>query len=228
MASNTQSMTSNKESKQAVDRSKLPPTQQETYGKRFSYEEMCFLTHHANYCTDFETLDENFNLQFNTDRSLDAIETALIKCKDEEFFTMTEVAESYKKWYTEHPVSPVRPIILLGSRAMRTELRAYLAYHQCRGVGFADLKNFFNLTFPTETRDSRQITAQLNIFKKRNQLLTSLSNFSVRYPWHPEYKPVAKIPAARAARVRLNKDKEKAKGYDNNQAAAAAQQELAK
>ncbi|CAD6590369.1 MAG: Plasma membrane permease, mediates uptake of glycerophosphoinositol and glycerophosphocholine [Alectoria sarmentosa] len=208
MAGNTQSMTSNKESTQAVDRSKLPPTQQETSGKHLSYEEMCFLMHHANYCTDFETLRENFNLQFNTDRSLDAIETALITCKDEEFFTMTEVAESYKKWYTEHPMSPVCPIILLGSRVMRTELRAYIAYHHC------------------QTRDSKQITAQLNIFKKRNQILVSLANFSVRYPWHPEYKPIATVPAGRAARARLNKDKEKAKGYVNNQVATATQQEL--
>lgn len=184
---------------------------------------MCFLAHYANYCTDFETLRETFNIQFNTDRSLDSIERVLTGCEDKEFFTLTEVAENYKKWYTEHPVSPVRPIILLGSRVMRTELRAYLAYHHSRGMVFADLKKNLNLTFPLETRDMRQIAVQLNFFKKKNQLLTSLTNFSVRYPWHPKYRPIAGAPAARAARARLDKGKAKADHNANNQAAIAAQ-----
>lgn len=110
-----------------------------------------------------------------------------------------------------------------GSRAMRTKLRAFLAYHRSRGMGFADLKNFLNSTFSLETRDSRQVTAQLDLFKKKNQLLTSLANFSVRYTWHPEYQPIAGTPATRAAKARLNKGKSKASNKTSNQAAIAAQ-----
>lgn len=186
---------------------------------------MCFLMHHANYCTDFEALRETFNMQFNKDRSLDSIERALTGCRDEKFFILTEAAESYRRWYTEHPSKPIRPIILLGSRAMRTELRAYIAYHHYHGMEFADLKKYLNLTFHPETQDARQITLQLNHFKKKNQLLMSLVNFSVRYPWHPEYQSVAGAPAARA---RLNNDKLKAKNNEDNQAAMATQAGLTK
>ncbi len=185
--------------------------------------------HHANYCTDFETLREMFNSQFGTDRSLDCIESVLIKCEDEEFFQLTEAAERYRKWYTEHPMRPVVPIILLGSRAMRTELRAYLVHHHSRGVGSDELKKNLNLTFPTETQDDKQIIRQLNLLKSNNQLFNSLSNFSVRYQWHPQYKPIAKAPAARASKTAtkkpsaMSKAAKNAKNCQSNQAAKAAQ-----
>ena len=229
MASNAQVSTSKKDTNQA-NRSQLPPPQQEQNQKgqnqkQFNFEQKCFLMHHANYCTDFETLREMLNMQFNTEHTLDSIDYILNECGDEEFLQLTETAERYKKWYTEHPISPVCPIFLLGSRAMRTELRAYLAYHHRHGMGPADLNNYFNLTFPTETRDSRQIAAQLTWFTMKPQRYASLYNFSVRYPWHPKYKPVSSSSAARA---RLDKGKQKALEYANNQAAVATQARVIK
>ena len=223
MASRSRPSTARQDTERAKS-SELAPQQEQRNEKRFEFEEMCFLMHHANYCADFESLREDFNIQFNTDRSLDSIDRVLIRCSDDDFFMLTEVAEDYKKWYTEHPAKPQRPIILLGSKAMRTELRAYLAYHHLHGMGFADLKDSFNSTFPTETRDTSQIKAQLINFKKKNQLRTSLAGFSIRYPWHPEYQPVTGTPAARAARTRLDKGKSKANHKSNNQAAIAAQE----
>lgn len=188
--------------------------------------------HHANYCTDFETLRGMFNMQFVTDRSLDSIETVLAECEDEEFFQLTEAAERYKKWYTEHPMRPVVPIILLGSRAMRTELRAYLVHHHSHEMGSDELKKNLNLTFPTEAQDEKQITRQLNLLKSNNQLSNSLSNFSVRYQWHPQHKPIVKAPAARAPKTAtkkpsaMSKAAKNAKTCQSNQAAEAAQTEL--
>ena len=95
--------------------------------------------HHANYCTDFEKLQEMFNLQFDINRSIDSIEVALHENDDDEFFApSTEAAESYRKWYTEHPTDPVSPISLLACRAIPIEQRAYLAYNHNHGTAFDD------------------------------------------------------------------------------------------
>ena len=229
MAPNIQRSTSKKNTKR-VKYAKLPFPQQEILGQHYAYEEKCFLMHHANYCTDFETLREMFNMQFDTDRSLDSIEMTLTHCEDEEFFQLTEAAERYKKWYTEHPMSPVVPIILLGSRAMRTELRAYLAHHHLhQGMGLEELNKNLNLTFPTETQDARQIARQLNLFKNGNQLLNSLSNFSVRYEWHPQHKPTAKTPNTATKKPSAKSKAAKiATGGQSKQAAKAAQTGLIK
>ena len=192
-----------------------------------------------NYCTDFKELENRFNLQFDTDRSIDSNEMTLLKCEDEEYFILTETAEDYSKWYTEHPLDPVRPIILLACMAMPIEHRAYLAYHHYRGMGFEALEESFNMMFPDDTRDSKQIVAQLNHFRNHNQLLTSLSVFSIRYSWHPKYRPAAVVSAVGApsasnapsapkatARVRLNQDEEKHDDYNDDEEAMARQLKL--
>ena len=180
---------------------------------------MCFLMHHANYCIDFEELQNIFNLQFDANLSLDSLEKALDKCSDEEFFILTEEAEKYK-WYTEHSASPVRPIVLLSCRALPIEHRAYLAYHHCRGMNPADLKEAVNAMFPTVHRDSTQIMAQLNHFKNNHQLLMSLSSFSTRYFWNNEHKRTTGVSAnsiltvsGATARDRLARDKTKSNDY---------------
>ena len=238
MATNSQHSAYGK-SERAADRS-TRSNSLDTHQKNFSFEETCFLMHHANHCTNFEELQEMFNLQFDTNQSLDSIEMTLHKYDDEEFFIFTEAAEKYRRWYTERPTDPVNPIRLLACRAMPIEHRAYLAYHHKRGMDLANLKDSSNSMFPNAARDSKQIVAQLNHFQQNNHLLTSLSNFSVRYPWHPEYKSLTGIPATKApsagqafqvtpkalARQRLDRDKKKSHEYSDNQAAIARQREF--
>ena len=237
MATNSQHSASDK-SERAADRSNRS-TPLDTRRKNFSFEETCFLMHHANQCTDFEELQEMFNLQFDTNRSIDSIEMTLHKYDDEEFFMFTEAAEEYRRWYTERPTDPVNPIRLLACRAMPIE---HLAYHHKRGMDLADLKDSSNSMFPTTARDSQQIVAQLNHFQQNNHPLTSVSNFSVRYPWHHEYKPFTGIPATKApsagqaspvtpkalAGQRLDRDRKKSDDYSNNQAAIARQRHFIK
>ncbi|KAL9068108.1 MAG: hypothetical protein Q9161_006461 [Pseudevernia consocians] len=147
---------------------------------------------YANYCPDFDALRGMFTMQFSTDRSLDFIERVLYKCKDEDFFILTEVADSYKNWYTEHPIKPVCPIIFLGSRATRTELQAYLAYYLYHGMDSVDLNNNFNLTFPTETRDSKQSIVRAPVIEALDTVTMASSATSKA-----------------AAKVRFNQDEQK-------------------
>ena len=106
-------------------------------------------------------------------------------------------------------------------------------------MDFEDLKESFNIIFPGVSRDPQQIIAQLNLFQNYNQLLTSLSVFSVRYSWHREYRPAAGVLAVRAplasnapsapkagASVRLDQDEEKHDDYGDNEASMARQLEL--
>ena len=109
-------------------------------------------------------------------------------------------------------------------------------------MAFDDLKDSSNMMFPDDNRDWRQITTQLNDFQMSTQLLTSLSNFSTRYPWSPRSKSTAEVPGVEAplasnvslvmakfhARERLDRDKKKINDYSNNQTAIARQQELIK
>lgn len=234
MASATSSSFSGKESKEAANRSKLSSSLKKLYGKDFSWEQMSYITHHANFCHDFDALRENFNSQFNTNRTLDSIDDFLRHCGNEDFFNISQDADRYQKWYTEHPIKPGHPPILLGSRAMRTELRAFLAYHHHRGMDFSDLKKSFNLTFPTEARNSRQLTAQLNHLKKDNHLFKSLTNFAARYSWYPKYEETitpaknARNPAASrgTAKTRLRQGKQKPETLKNSAAAKAAQMQV--
>ena len=234
MASATSSSVSTKESKEAASRSKLSSSLQQLYGKHFSWEQMCYITHNANFCHDFDALRECFNSQFNTNRSLDSIDDFLTHCDNDDFFNMSQDADRYQKWYTEHPIHPGHPPFLLGSRGMRTELRAFLAYHHHRGMNFSDLKNAFNLTFPTEVRNSRQLTSQLKLLKKDKPRCNSLYNFAARYSWHPEYEKTitlannARNPAAGrgTAKARLRQGKQKAETLKNSAAAEAAQMKL--
>ena len=54
---------------------------------------------------DYDTLFESFNLQFDTDRTLDSIDQLLtINSIDEDLFVLSQDAERYRKWYTGHPV----------------------------------------------------------------------------------------------------------------------------
>lgn len=231
MAFNTQPSTSRKDTKSETS-SMLPPQH------HFSFEEKCFLMHHANYCVDFDNLCEKYKMQFNSDRSPDAIERFLIRCGDEEFFILTEAADKYKKWYTAHPLNPVCPIILLACRAMPIEHRAYLAYHHYHGMDSVNLTESLNLMFPTETRGLKQIINQLNLFQQKRQLLTSLTIFSIRYPWNPEYKPVAGAPATKLPELlssatsaasenvagrKLDQDRKQGNDYNSNHAAMATQ-----
>ena len=52
--------------------------------------------------------------------------------------------------------------------------------------------------FLNETRDSRQMAAQMNDFQDKIQLFRALERFSIHYSWYHEYKPVASVPAVEA------------------------------
>ena len=56
---------------------------------------------------DYDALRQSFNLRFDTNRTLDSIDDFLTtKGTDEDFFIVSQDAERYKKWYTEHPIKP--------------------------------------------------------------------------------------------------------------------------
>lgn len=220
----------------AANHSELPSPQhqQELHGKQLSWEQKCFLAHHVNFCKDFEALLESFNMHFDTDCDLDSLDHFLRKnCKDDEFLMYYQNADKYK-WYFDDPLKTAHPIILLASRAMRTELRSFLAYHHSHGMSLPVLKENFNSTFPAEARESKEIATQLNFFGTNNQLRHSLSTFASRYSWHPEFNDTIqacnqagnKAASRSAARDRLRRDKKTAETFANNEAALALQQQL--
>lgn len=187
---------------------------------QFSWEHLCYITHFANFCKDTNALLEMFNSQFDTDRTLGSIELFLKKCEMEDFIILSQYADHYN-WYNEHPARPGHPLIFLGSQTMRTELRAYLAYHHDRGMDFSTLKEHFNQTFATEARSSGQLKQQVNLLKNDNYLLNCLRNFSPRYPWHPKYKETLEYNETIKRKEALKKRTEAAHYADSKSAAKA-------
>ena len=212
---------------------------QKNHNPRFSSEEKCYLAHHVNQCHDFDQVRQMFNLKFCTDRTLESMEVFFAKCNEHEFFDLTEQAEAYK-WCTPHPLTPILPpSMVLGTAEWRTELRAFLVYQASRKVNVAEMQQNLSDTFPGESRTCEQIGAHLDLIvrtDKTRKLVTQLERFAARYPWHPEYAggaggskatPKADGGAARAAaRDRIKRGKQRARDYDNNHVAMAAQLEL--
>lgn len=207
----------------------------QTHRKNFSFQEMCFLMHHANYCTDFQELEEIFNLQFDTHR-------------------LTLSKRHCTSMMTRNSLCYQRPCRTIGNSTPSTPrsqcaLSFSLPVESCQScAGFIlhiittvewisrTSKESFNIIFPGVSRDPQQIIAQLNLFQNNNQLLTSLSVFSVRYSWHREYRPAAGNLAVRAplasnapsapkvgASVRLDQDEETHDDYSDNEASMARQ-----
>ena len=217
---------------------------QKSQNLRLSLEEKCYLAHHVNQCYDFDEVRQMFNLKFCTDRNLESVEGFLAKCNEHEFFDLTEQAEAYK-WCRPHPLTPILPpSMVLGTAEWRTEVRAFLVYQASKNVNLAEMQQNLSDTFPGESRTSEQISAHLDLIIQTNKtqnLVTQLERFAASYPWHPKYAGAASaskatpktseadVKAAKAAaRDRIKQGKQRAKDYDNNHVAMAAQLELMK
>lgn len=102
---------------------------------------------------------------------------------------MAESESGFAKsvWFSERPVTEMRPTFVLGSADTRVEVRAFLAVNapQSANGSVQQLTAHYNQTFPGEPYTGKQISRRLTEVLRHGDIATELKWFAARYSWYP-------------------------------------------